>query len=115
MLPTPSNFVASLIAILWVIGLLGFVGGIGSGILKFDDAQFNLISGFLFGSGSTVLMFYFGSSKSEERKTEALISPPDPPAGTVVTKTTTTAPATPPPREVWTPDQRAAALGQTRQ
>ena len=111
-LPKPHNFVASLIAVLVILGVFVFIYGLGAKVFEYNDMQFGLIAGFAFGSAGTVLAFLFGSSKSEERKTEALIAPPDPPAGTIVTKTTTTAPANPPAREAWTPKERAARLGQ---
>lgn len=60
----PARHIASAIAILVVVQVFAFIHGIGAGMLKFDDAQFNLIAGFLFGAGTTVLAFYFGSSNT---------------------------------------------------
>jgi len=109
-MPKPANFIASLIAVLVIVGVFAFIYGLGMKLFSYNDMQFGLIAGFAFGAAGTVLAFLFGSSKSEERKTEALISPPDPPAGTIVTKTTTTASAIPPAREVWTAEERATRL-----
>lgn len=94
--PKPSNFVASIIALLMVIGVLLFIAGIGSGALKFQDPQFNLIAGFLFGAVGGVLAFYYGSTTQSERKTELLAEP------------TTLAPRVP-----WTQAQRDAMKAAT--
>lgn len=110
--PKPSTSVASLIAILVMLQVGGFIYGVGTGHLTFTDTQFGLISGYILGAGTTILAYLYGSSKQGERAAELAAQPPAPPPGTVVT--TTTAPAEAAARPVWTPEQRAAMTGKSR-
>lgn len=75
-LPTPSNVVASVIALAVVLGGLGFVYGVGAQVLSYDKETFNLVFGFVSGMGLTVLAFFFGNSKSQERAQEIAAAPP---------------------------------------
>ena len=95
-IPRPSNFVSGLIALLIIVGVFGFIYGLGAGRLQFTDTQFGLIAGFLFGAGGTILAFHFGSNQGNDRTKELLA---------------TTSPAPPPARPAWTPEQRAAMTG----
>lgn len=77
-LPKVSTTVASVIAVLVILGVFGFIFGIGSGWLKYQDPQFNLLFGYLAGAGTTVLAFLYGSSKQGERAQEIAAQPAAP-------------------------------------
>ena len=64
-------------------------------LLHGDDGNIKLVLGFVFGMGSGVGAFYFGSSKSSQAKDAVLAGQVAPPPGTVVTTPATVTTTTP--------------------
>ncbi len=74
-------------------------GTVAAVLLHGDDGNIKLVLGFVFGLGSGVGGFYFGSSKSSQNKDAVLAAQVTPPVTTVVTAppaTVTTTTGNPP-------------------
>ena len=73
------------------IAFIAIVAGVLASVTyRGDAAQINLVLGFVFGVGTTVGGFYFGSSRSSQSKDATIAAQVTPAAPTPGTTTTTT-------------------------
>lgn len=89
--PTAATTNDSLTAPQFILGavIMAIVGGTVAAVFAHgDDGNIKLVLGFVFGLGSSVGMFYFGSSKSSQTKDAVIAAQTTPQPGTTTTVTT---------------------------